>query len=155
MDVMAVRLGDGLRFRLLNVLDDLNRAGFCSEDDLSFPSERGIRSLTRIIEWRGPSQGRPESTTAQISRQMLIWDKERGITIQPDQPRQNAHIKRIDRTVRHDWRDQYIIEPSKRLRTSPRNGSGLQQRPLEPGHRRHRLRPETENGRVSSQNTQR
>ncbi len=29
---------------------------------------------------------------------------------QPGQPQQNAYIERYNRTVRHEWLDQYIIE---------------------------------------------
>jgi putative transposase len=50
---MADRLGDGRAFRLLNVLDDFNREGLGIEVDFSLPAERVIRSLDRIIEWRG------------------------------------------------------------------------------------------------------
>ena len=50
---MADRLGDGRAFRLLNVLDDFNREGLGIEIDFSLPAERVIRSLDRIIEWRG------------------------------------------------------------------------------------------------------
>ena len=53
MDFMADRLGDGRAFRLLNVLDDFNREGLGIEVDFSLPTERVIRSLDRIIEWRG------------------------------------------------------------------------------------------------------
>ena len=53
MDFMADRLGDGRAFRLLNVLDDFNREGSGIEVDFSLPAERVIRSLDRIIEWRG------------------------------------------------------------------------------------------------------
>ena len=37
----------------------------------------------------------------------------RGIAIQhiqPGQPQQNAYIERYNRTVRHEWLDQHIIE---------------------------------------------
>ncbi len=30
--------------------------------------------------------------------------------IQPGQPQQNAYVERYNRTVRHEWLDQYIIE---------------------------------------------
>ena len=55
MDFMADRSGDGRAFRLLNVLDDFNREGLGVEVDFSLPSERVIRSLDRIFEWRGKS----------------------------------------------------------------------------------------------------
>ena len=79
MDFKADRLGpshglranhcratDGRAFRLLNVPDalpgrclpsntvrDFNREGLGIEVDISLPAERVIRSLGRIIEWRG------------------------------------------------------------------------------------------------------
>jgi putative transposase len=40
-------------FRLLNVIDDFNREALGIEADFSLPSERLIRTLERIIEWRG------------------------------------------------------------------------------------------------------
>ena len=48
-----------------------------------------------------------------IGSKLLIWASGRGITIQhiqPGQPQQNACIERYNRTVRHEWLDQYIIE---------------------------------------------
>jgi putative transposase len=45
--------------------------------------------------------------------QAAEWAEKRGITIQhiqPGQPQQNAYIERYNRTVRHEWLDQYIIE---------------------------------------------
>ena len=53
MDFMADRLRDGRAFRLLTVLDDFNREGLGIEVDFSLSAERVIRSLDRIIEWRG------------------------------------------------------------------------------------------------------
>ena len=44
---------DGRAFRLLNALDHFNREGLGIEVDFSLPAERVIRSLNRIIEWRG------------------------------------------------------------------------------------------------------
>jgi putative transposase len=50
---MHCRAMDGRAFRLLNVPDDFNREGLGIEVDFSLPAERVIRSLNRIIEWRG------------------------------------------------------------------------------------------------------
>jgi putative transposase len=38
------------------VLDDFNREGLCIEVDFSLPTERVVRSLNQIIEWRGKPQ---------------------------------------------------------------------------------------------------
>ena len=114
MDFMADRLGDGRAFRLLNVLDDFNREGLAIDVDFSLPAERVIRSLNQIIEWRGkPTSLRVDNGPEYVSNKLLEWAKSRNITIQhiqPGKPQQNAYIERYNRTVRHEWLDQYIIE---------------------------------------------
>jgi len=40
---------------VLNVIDDYNREALGMEIDFSLPSERVIRALKQIIEWRGRS----------------------------------------------------------------------------------------------------
>ena len=50
---MQDQLADGRKFRTLNVLDDYNREGLGIEVDFSLPAVRVVRSLNRIIEWRG------------------------------------------------------------------------------------------------------
>ena len=114
MDFMADRLGDGRAFRLVDVLDDFNREGLGIEVDFSIPAERVIRSLDRIIEWCGkPGTIRVDNGPEYISSKLLIWAEKHGVAIlhiQPGQPQQNAYIERYNRTVRHEWLDQYIIE---------------------------------------------
>lgn len=53
MDFMHDQLSDGRTFRVLNVIDDYNREALGMEIDFSLPSERVIRALKQIIEWRG------------------------------------------------------------------------------------------------------
>jgi len=111
---MADRLGDGRAFRLLNVLDDFNRERLGVEVDFSLPAERVIWGLDRIIEWRGkPGTIRVDNGPEYISEKLKKWAAKQGVTIQniqPGQPQQNAYIERYNRTVRHEWLDQYIIE---------------------------------------------
>jgi putative transposase len=48
-----------------------------------------------------------------ISEKLKDWAEKQGVTIlhiQPGKPQQNAYIERYNRTVRHEWLDQYIIE---------------------------------------------
>ncbi|TKT58723.1 IS3 family transposase [Agrobacterium sp. LC34] len=114
MDFMADRLEDGRQFRLLNVLDDFNREGLGIEVDFSLPAERVIRSLNQIIEWRGtPMAIRVDNGPEYISGKLMEWAEKRGIAlshIQPGKPQQNAYVERYNRTVRHEWLDQHIIE---------------------------------------------
>jgi putative transposase len=74
MDFMADRLGDGRQFRRLNVLDDFNREGLGIEVDFSLPAERVIRSLDRIIEWRGkPGTNRVDNGHGHTTTTARTW----------------------------------------------------------------------------------
>lgn len=53
MDFMHDQLTDGRTFRLFNVIHDFSREALGIEVNFSLPSERVIRSLNQIIEWRG------------------------------------------------------------------------------------------------------
>ena len=90
------------------------REGLGIEVDFSLPAERVIRSLDRIIEWRGkPGTIRVDNGPEYISEKPMKWAEKQGVAIlhiQPGQPQQNAYIERYNRTVRHEWLDQYIIE---------------------------------------------
>lgn len=114
MDFKADRLGDGRQFLLLNVLDDFNREGLGIELDFSLHAERVIRSLDRVIEWRGkPCTIMVDNGPEYIVEKLMKWVEKLGVVIlhiQPGQPQQNAYIERYNRTIRHEWLDQYIIE---------------------------------------------
>ena len=107
MDFMHDQLTDGRSIRLFNVIDDYNREGLGIEVDFSLPSKRVIRSLDRVIEWRGkPQVIRCDNGPEYISAVTLAWAAKRGIrinVIQPGQPQQNAYVERYNRTVRYDW----------------------------------------------------
>ena len=82
MDFMHDQLADGRSIRLFNVIDDFNREGLGIEVDFSLPSERVIRSLDRIIEWRGkPKSIRCDNGPEYISVVTLAWAAKCGIRI--------------------------------------------------------------------------
>ncbi len=114
MDFMADQLEDGRSFRTLNVLDDFNREGLGIEVDISLPALRVIRTLERIIEWRGrPLNIRVDNGPENVSAALQLWAFKRGIGltyIQPGKPQQNAYVERYNRTVRHEWLGQYIFQ---------------------------------------------
>jgi putative transposase len=114
MDFMHDQLADGRRIRLFNVIDDFNREGLGIDVDFSLPSERVIRSLDHIIEWRGaPASIRCDNGPEYISATLLEWAKQRDIRIeyiQPGKPQQNAYIERYNRTVRYDWLAHTLFE---------------------------------------------
>ena len=122
MDFMHDQLSDGRSFRLFNVLDDFNREGLGIEADLSLPAARVIRSLDRIIEWRGrPSAIRCDNGPEYISGALLAWAEVRGIRIehiQPGKPQQNAYVEHYNRTVRYDWLRQYLFDSVEQVQES-------------------------------------
>ncbi|MBG6212081.1 putative transposase [Labrenzia sp. EL_126] len=111
---MSDQLADGRSFRILNVFDDFNREGLGIEVAISIPALRVIRTLERIVEWRGqPLNIRVDNGPENISAALQIWASRRGIglkLIQPGKPQQNAYVERYNRTVRHEWLGQYIFE---------------------------------------------
>ena len=113
MDFMHDSLEDGRAYRLFNVIDDFNREGLGMEVDFSLPSERVIRSLEQIIEWRGKPQAlRCDNGPEYISAALLTWAENQEIRvdhIQPGNPQQNAYVERYNRTVRYDWLGQYLF----------------------------------------------
>ena len=114
MDFMHDQLADGRSIRLFNVIDDFNREGLGIEVDFSLPSERVIRSLERIIEWRGkPTRIRCDNGPEYVSVALTAWTQQQGIRlefIQPGKPQQNAYIERYNRTVRYDWLAHYLFD---------------------------------------------
>ena len=119
MDFMHDQLSDGRRYRLLNVIDDFNREGLGIEVDISLPTERVIRALDQIIEWRGkPHSIRCDNGPEYISGKLSAWAEGQGIQlmfIQPGKPQQNAYIERYNRTVRYDWLAQYLFESTEEV----------------------------------------
>jgi putative transposase len=114
MDFMHDQLSDGRSIRLLNVIDDFNREGLGIEVDFSLPSERVVRALEQIIEWRGkPERIRCDNGPEYISSTMETWAQRRGIALhftQPGNPQQNAYVERYNRTVRYDWLAHYLFD---------------------------------------------
>ena len=114
MDFMHDQLSDGRSIRPFNVIDDFNREGLCIDVDFSLPSERVIRSLDQVIEWRGtPTAIRCDNGPEYISTTTAEWAKKRGIRIdfiQPGNPQQNAYVERYNRTVRYDWLAHHLFD---------------------------------------------
>jgi len=120
MDFMHDQLQDGRSFRLFNVIDDHNREVLGMEVDFSLPSERVIRALSQIIEWRGKPQAiRCDNGPENVSGKLIAWAEQNNIRmeyIQPGKPQQNAYIERFNRTVRYEWLSQYYWEDLEEVR---------------------------------------
>jgi putative transposase len=68
--------------------------------------EHGISSAT-FYKWQSKYGGMDASM---ISQMKSLEDENRIQHIQPGKPQQNAYVERYNRTVRHEWLDQYIID---------------------------------------------
>ena len=90
------QLSDGRCIRLLNVIDDFNREGLDIEIDFSLPTDRVIRALNQIIEWRGkPKIICCDKGPEYISHRFLAWTEKPGIKIE--------HISRETRNKMRMW----------------------------------------------------
>ena len=82
MDFMSDSLSSGKKIRTVNVIDDYNREGLTVEVDTSLPSQRVIRALEQVIEWRGkPDAIRCDNGPEYISQTLIDWATEHKITL--------------------------------------------------------------------------
>ena len=129
MDFMQDQLADGRNFRTLNVLDDFNREGLGIEVDFSLPAVRVVRSLNRIIDWRGGTKViRVDNGPAYISGLLTRWAEKRGsashTSSRASRNRTPTSSATIARYGTNDW-TRTSLKPSRRLKTKRPNGSGL------------------------------
>jgi len=96
------------------VLADVNREDLGIDVDLSLLSNRIIRSLEQIIDWRcKPLAIRCDNGPEYINQELKNWTIKKQITllyIQPGKPTQNAYIERFKRTARHEWLDLHLFK---------------------------------------------
>jgi putative transposase len=113
MDFMSDAIVGNRKFRTFNLLDDCSREALAIEVDTSLSSERIIRVLDRVIAERGkPSVLRADNGPEFTSKDLELWAKARGITIQyiqPGKPAQNGYIERFNRLYREAVLDAYLF----------------------------------------------
>ena len=114
LDFVSDTLTDGRRLRILTVVDDFSRECLCLAADTSLSGRRVARELDRLIACRGkPLMVVSDNGSELTSMAILQWSQDRRVAwhyIASGKPQQNAYIERYNRTVRHEWLDQYIIE---------------------------------------------
>jgi putative transposase len=113
MDFMCDTMVGNRKFRTFNLLDDCSREALAIEVDTSLSSRRIIRTLDRVIEQRGkPTAIRADNGPEFTSKDLELWAKDRGITIQyiqPGKPAQNGYIERFNRLYREAVLDAYLF----------------------------------------------
>lgn len=120
IDFMHDTLQCGRKVRSLNILDDFNREVLGIAVDTSLPSQRVIRELSQLIEWRGkPEWIRVDNGPEFIAQVLKDWCKEHSIEliyIQPGKPTQNSLIERFNRTFRQEVLDCFMFSTIKELK---------------------------------------
>ncbi len=120
MDFMEDRLENGRKVRTLNILDDYNRQGLAVEVEHSFPSQRVVQALKRVIEWRGkPENIRTDNGTEFVAKAFEGFCANSGIThvpIQKGKPMQNGFVERFNRSYREGVLDAYIFQTLDQVR---------------------------------------
>jgi putative transposase len=114
MNFMHDQLADGRSIRLFNVIDDFNCEGLGIEVDFSLPTERVIRSLDRIIEWRGKRDAiHGDNDPEYISAVTLAWlpDAE-SASISSSQASLSKTLTSsvTTSTARYDWLAHHFFE---------------------------------------------
>ena len=113
MDFMSDTLVNGRKFRTLNIIDDCNREALAIEIDTSLSARRVIRTLERVIDWRGrPQMIRVDNGPEYTSKDFEWWCGEQGIAIQfiqPGRPMQNGFIERFNGSYRKEILDAYVF----------------------------------------------
>ncbi len=125
MDFMSDTLYHGRRFRTLNILDEGVREVLDIVIDTSIPGGRVVRTLDRLVEWRGkPDAIRVDNGPEYLSQVFADWCHRNHVElryIQPGKPNQNAYIERFNRTFRHEVLDAYVFESLRQARQITRD----------------------------------
>lgn len=120
VDVMSDSLGDGRKYRLLNIVDDYNREVLHIEADTSLPTVRLIRALEYLQEFRGlPNMIRVDKGPECIAAKLDQWCKKQKITlvfIQPGKPMQKAYVERCNGSIRRELLNAYVFTALREVR---------------------------------------
>jgi putative transposase len=74
MDFKSDSLKDGRSVHTFNAIDDFNRDCLTIDVNFSLPTQRVIRSLERIIDWRRkPSALRCDNGPENIGQDLIEW----------------------------------------------------------------------------------
>lgn len=106
MDFISDGLGDGRKFRSLNIVDDYSRECVAVEVDTSIPGGRVVRVLERLRERRGLPGVLVTDNGPEFAGQALdVWAYQQGVKlhfIEPGKPVQNAFIESFNGKMRDE-----------------------------------------------------
>lgn len=120
IDFVSDVLECGRKFRVLNIIDDSDRVAVAQEVSISFPSQRVIKTLERVIWLNGkPRNIRCDNGPEFIAKEFQEWCAGNDMHIlftQPGCPTQNSYIERFNGTYRRAILDAYIFRTISEVR---------------------------------------
>ncbi|MGQ0541974.1 MAG: IS3 family transposase [Blastocatellia bacterium] len=119
-DFMSDQLYSGMRFRILNIIDEGVREALDIVVDTSITAKRVVRTLEQLKAQHGvPSAIRVDNGTEMTAQVFADWCNENGVAIkyiQPGKPNQNAYIERFNRSFREEVLDPHIFSTISQVR---------------------------------------
>ena len=120
IDFVSDVLECGRKFRVLNVIDDSDRVAVAQEVSMSFPAQRVIKVLEKVI-WLGgkPRNIRCDNGPEFIAKEFQEWCAGNDIRLlftQPGCPTQNSYIERFNGSYRRAVLDAYIFRTLSEVR---------------------------------------
>jgi putative transposase len=119
-DFMSGTLYSGLRFRVLNIIDEGVREALDIVVDTSITAKRLVRVLDLLKSQRGvPKAIRVDNGPEMTARVFADWCSQNGVRIdyiQPGKPNQNAYIERFNRSYREEVLDPHIFSTLSQVR---------------------------------------
>lgn len=113
IDFVSDVLECGRKFRVLNVIDDSDRMAVAQEVSMSFPAQRVIKVLEKVIWLNGkPRNIRCDNGPEFIAKEFQEWCAGNDIRLlftQPGCPTQNSYIERFNGSYRRAVLDAYIF----------------------------------------------
>jgi putative transposase len=119
-DFMSDALYNGVRFRVLNILDEGTREALDIVVDTSLPAARLVRTLEQLKAQRGvPKMIRVDNGSEMTSQVFTLWcetHKIRICYIEPGKPNQTAYIERFNRSYRNEVLDPHLFSSLSQVR---------------------------------------
>lgn len=120
LDFVHDQFACDVRFRVLNIVDDVTREGLAAIPDTSISGRRVARELADIIDWRcKPDMDVSDNWTEFTANAILAWCKDREIEwhyIAPEKPMQSGYAGSFDGRVRDELLNDTLFHGLKHAR---------------------------------------
>ena len=113
LDFVHDQIASGMRFRVLNVVDDVTRECLAAVPDTSISGHRVVRELIQLIAQRGkPGMIVSDTGTGLTSNAVLAWCGQIGVEwhhIAPGKPMQNGYVEGFNGHMRDEMLNEALF----------------------------------------------